>query len=159
MLLTSPCIMCRQREREREREKVSVTECWVQEYWGTSLKLCWSTLYQLLNARPRVCTHIHGEVAPLSRNCLTDTVHGCSLLFRKLHEHDTSPRPSQALTTLPISCHFQVRVDAVNSFRILNLDFGCISHHPQACSIAHQAYPLRLESPKLRLVTITNYEA
>ena len=125
-----------------------MTECCVQESWGTNLKLCGSTLYPLLNARPRVCIHIHGEVAPLSRNCLTDTVHDCSLLFRKLQEHDTSPHRSQALTTLPISCHFQVRVEAVNSFRILNLDFGCISHHSLACSVAHQARPLRLESPK-----------
>lgn len=43
--------------------------------------------------------------------------------FRKLQEHDTSSRPSPALTVFPISCRFQVRVEAFTSFSILNLDF------------------------------------
>ena len=90
------------------------------------------------------------------------TVHQCgkrnkrSLLpFSKLEEHEISSHSSHALSTLPVGCHFQVRVEAGTSLMILNLEFRCISHHSKACCMVHQSHTLWLGSPEWYLVKST----
>ena len=142
VLLTSPCIMCRQREKEWQNVGYRNTGAKVWNYTEVS------------------CAHflmLDHENASISMERLHRSQTVWLIQYMTVH-YSSGRNTTQALTTLPISCHFQVRVEAVTSFSILNLDLGCVPHHFQACSIAHQAHRLRLEPLQWHLVKSANYE-